>query len=298
MPSPADFRRGFGLEQGQNMGKSKEWKIASLHVGHDVKEQNECYEFPTELTLEWQPGTAARGGRQQAARRAKLEAAWQAATHIKRIVYSAYGSPYECTYGAASSVSWLDEEGRSWQLRSLGTAVRRRDIPTLGQQAEEEREEQGVREVTKEEERRYLEGYRVIRSRFGSSKCSACGGDIKQGVKICKEEGDATKGGWAHATCILQERRREAGEEGGEGHSSEGDADEGGEADIKSEAREERRQEQEAGGKRKKGAATAGKQQSGIGGKKMAAASGGGSSKKAAAARGRGRKRQRTEAEE
>lgn len=34
------------------------------------------------------------------------------------------------------------------------------------------------------EERRFLGGFRVIKSRFGSSKCSACGGDIKQGIKV------------------------------------------------------------------------------------------------------------------
>lgn len=187
MPSATDFRRGFRLEQGWPLGTSNEWKarhccffvagrhawmqpsqclrppyptnaftfqsqIASLHVGHAVKEQvshamhhtsaepgsaaagspsapghgtgmsrlkpgwavgltgagappqaalhpasvstplqNEQYEFPTELTLEWLPGTAATGGRQQAARRRRLEAAWREAVRSEHIVHSAYG---------------------------------------------------------------------------------------------------------------------------------------------------------------------------------------------------------------
>lgn len=52
-------------------------------------------------------------------------------------------SPYACAYGAASGVSPLDEEGRSWQLHSLGRAARRRDIPTLGQQAGRDAQQAG-----------------------------------------------------------------------------------------------------------------------------------------------------------
>lgn len=147
------------------------------------------------------------------------------------------------------------------------------------------------------EERSHLQGYRVIRSRFGSSKCGACGGAINQGIKvgagrpgapvrslsthlhrsrpeadladlcsrplvagmlppaargscalccrrtagrrlrlipprrrpgsrlrasslapvqICKKESDARKGGWVHATCILQQKRGAVGDQTGE----------------------------------------------------------------------------------
>lgn len=68
-------------------------------------------------------------------------------------------------------------------------------------------------------------------------------------LQICKEKGDASKGGWAHATCILQHKVGKPGsvakEEGG--------------SDGKEQVQEEGQQERGPGRKRKVAARTGGK---------------------------------------
>ncbi|PSC73038.1 phosphomethylpyrimidine synthase [Micractinium conductrix] len=207
MPSPSDFRRAFGLGQGEMIGEH--WLVTSSKVGHDVLEQNERYGFPTELTLEWQAGEGgtrrgggsgknASGGR----RRRVLAAAFKQHTREPRVVYSAYGSPYECKYVGSPSVTALPLDGEAeegagagsapapaFRLTCLGRAARRRDVPTRQQAAQAERDAKGQHELSKDEERRCLSEYRVIKSRFGSSRCALCGEAIDPGVKIAKRQG-------------------------------------------------------------------------------------------------------------
>lgn len=56
---------------------------------------------------------------------------------------------------------------------------------------------------TEEEQLLKGSGLRVTKSRFGTSKCSACGGGIDPGVRIAKAAGAAGRGGWAHVCCAL-----------------------------------------------------------------------------------------------
>lgn len=55
------------------------------------------------------------------------------------------------------------------------------------------------------EAKKALEGMRVIKSRFGSSKCATCGQAVEVGSKIAKPQGDTSKGGWSHALCIVKD---------------------------------------------------------------------------------------------
>ena len=86
------------------------------------------------------------------------------------------------------------------------------------------------------DKQRYLQGYRLIKSRFGSGKCGICDGTIDQGERIAKRQGDDTPGGWSHATCVVQQLK-EGGEEGEEAEEgSDGEEEEAAEEEEESKA--------------------------------------------------------------
>ena len=45
---------------------------------------------------------------------------------------------------------------------------------------------------------------RVIKSRFGTSKCTICGDIIDPGTKIAKDAHSQERGGWMHASCAVK----------------------------------------------------------------------------------------------
>ena len=163
MPSPAQVKKAFALDKGQDVGG---WSLAKVRgtrrrraarprpnpahtpwlvqcrMGHQVTEENELYEFPTTLTLAPPPGGGSSGGRQEVER--------AVTRHLQgcHIIYSPYGSPYATTFDTAVAVEEEDEEddegGPSFRVTCHAKAVRRRDIPTLGEVKREERQAAGV----------------------------------------------------------------------------------------------------------------------------------------------------------
>ena len=121
MPSASDFAKAFGLKSSQRLAGSP-YSLAQAHIGHEVREENELYQFPCELALVRDPVGPAPCGRREA-RQAAEALAQHAEAQQGCIVYSAYGSPYECRLGRANAVG-SDEEGRV-KLRCTGTARRR-----------------------------------------------------------------------------------------------------------------------------------------------------------------------------
>lgn len=135
-----------------------------------------------------------------------------------QIIYSQYGSPYACTFGkpalqAARAAAAAGGAPGAVVIASCGSAVRRRDVPTLSQQRERKQLAQaqargdaaaveaaraaaGALEAAAE-----AAGYRVIKSRFGSSKCGGCGEVIESGEPIAKPKAAAGRGGWRHLAC-------------------------------------------------------------------------------------------------
>jgi hypothetical protein len=116
---------------------------------------------------------------------------------------------------------------------------------------------------------RYLKGYRLIKSRFGSGKCGICEGAIDQGERIAKLQRDTTRGGWSHATCLVQQLKQGGGEgEEAEKDQAEEQQEAGPEESSRSEEEEEEEEEEESqapraasGGKRKRQPAGRAKQQ-------------------------------------
>ena len=49
---------------------------------------------------------------------------------------------------------------------------------------------------------------KIIKSRFGSSKCSICHETIDPGVKIARDANYSGKGGWAHAGCAVEAAKK------------------------------------------------------------------------------------------
>lgn len=157
MPSAAEFKHRFGLTVGSAVGSSLQ--IAASHVGHVVERENERYSFPTELVLSSEGAKASPKS---------VAAAFAANTRAKQngIVHSAYGSPYECTISAGKAKP--SGKDSNWTLMARGLAIRRRDLPTLAQQRAAER---AAEEPGKDALAALQPEYRIIRSRFGTSKC-------------------------------------------------------------------------------------------------------------------------------
>jgi hypothetical protein len=176
-------------------------------MGHDPRQPNQLYLFPTELTLKISPDFP----RDPTARR--LAAELKRRTAGERVVYSAYGSPYACSLEGLK-VKNVDDNARVAVLSFTGRAVRRRDIPTLAQRRQTVRSGgargAGDDDVDEAEVARHLRGFRVIKSRFGTSKCGVCGEAIDPGVKIARQEPATRRGGWAHLRCAVGQRRAAA----------------------------------------------------------------------------------------
>ena len=129
-----DFKKAFGLAKGNEL-RSKDGpllgKINLPNISHVEKEQKERYEYPSTLDIELNTD--------QKITARKIEAALRNQTK-ERVVYSSYGSPYSCTI-TGIKVTELDEGTGRAQVKFLGKAVRRRDIPNLAQVKEEERKQ-------------------------------------------------------------------------------------------------------------------------------------------------------------
>ena len=259
MPSATDFRRAFGLDPGVRIGGSgaaavgskrrrgaddspQSFELTSVQVGHEVLSQNERYAFPTTLLLAPVAGAkAARSSRAAAAAgrgaRDVAAAALREALRGQRIVYSAYGSPYECAFelatlklnetrAASSSADDDDKDvptGGAWRATVRGIAHRRRDMPTKAQQAQQRDaarlgaaagDDEAAKRAAKEERARVraeakARGLRVVVSRFGSGVCATCGAAVEHGQLIARPaaaDAAGKRGSWAHAACALQPR--------------------------------------------------------------------------------------------
>lgn len=141
MPSAADFKRKLSLNKGAKL--SKDFTIKQSDIGHVSRTQNELYEFPSTVIVG--KTRSAVGQDEKPSKQRKIIAELKKTLSNKhQIVYSAYGSPYDCTIPARSIKvnKPTDDETFSFEVRFKGKAVRRRDIPTLSQQKEQKHAKQ------------------------------------------------------------------------------------------------------------------------------------------------------------
>lgn len=181
MPSPTDFKRAFQLDKVDGTKK--------VSVGHVVKKQNELYTFPVKMIFD-------------SAADLTVDHVQQVLTEKKTlfdgcVVYSAFGSPYECELGA-----WKVESGKGGAIEatSTGTATRNRDMLTQRQQSDLKRADTVdlFKLLSKEEKK----GFSFRKSAYSSSKCSSCNEKIDIGARIVKKKSSKKKrGGWSHIEC-------------------------------------------------------------------------------------------------
>jgi hypothetical protein len=190
----------------------------------DEKKPREIYNFKVHLWLS-PPSSSSHGRkRSHAMSNSVLEDAKQALMQTaeeRQIMYSSYGSPYQLhlehvkatpsgpvlqeqeAKGKAEGQGGQQEEGeeegeRLVEVHALAVAKRRRDLPRLSgmEHGSSEDEEEAADDEMKRQ------GYRVVKAHFKSSHCPVCGNEFFPGEHIAKPQGDHTRGGWAHSTCL------------------------------------------------------------------------------------------------
>jgi len=200
MPSPSAFKKGVGLADGSTFGS---FEVVSCTCGHEMVRQNELYRFPLEILLRMAPKKRARQRDPHAAREQPTEKGALGALkkHLSgsRLIYSEYGSPYDCTVGPLHERR--DAQEGLLAFTATGKAVRNRELPTLAQQHAE-----GEGDGVTDDELQHLRAtHRVIKSHFSTSKCASCGSVIRVGEHIAQRKSDAGKrGGWTHARCAVE----------------------------------------------------------------------------------------------
>ena len=129
MPSVSDFKKAFDLNKGEVLqNKFFNFTLNNIYIQHKVKKVYNEYEFP--LTLEY-IGPNKKGSEENLIKLIKSNIL----SKNGKIVYSDYGSPYECLIEEPKIEEVRDEEeGTVFRVDTKGVATRRRDIPTLKQQ--------------------------------------------------------------------------------------------------------------------------------------------------------------------
>eukprot|EP00743_Colponemidia_sp_Colp-15_P013656 GILK01015946.1.p1 GENE.GILK01015946.1~~GILK01015946.1.p1 ORF type:complete len:313 (+),score=30.41 GILK01015946.1:542-1480(+) len=187
MPSAAQVKGLFNLTVGSH-------RIGNVRSDHVPITQNEKYHFPAKIELSLQNNAKPSTDR--------LLKAFKKYVSGSKVVYSQYGSPYNCSI---EKVKLLNSNESQPRVEVLGEAVRRRDIPTMKEQQDEQKK--AMREEESELMKNHkdmLKDYRVLTSRFRSSHCARCHSVMDPGDKIAKLKAKSDRGGWSHLLCMVK----------------------------------------------------------------------------------------------
>lgn len=179
--------------------------------------QSNSYEYPIKLVLS-APAPNSRSKSQKALNDDLLRLL---RNHVKagnkRIIYSSYGSPYDCSFGEPRVTRFQVKEDGSLEaeVSSTGVSTRRRDLPTSKEQMAAKQDKLGAKAkqaIEAKKTKAKKQGYNVIRSRFASSRCKSCGRSFEVGEWIARKEGAGgvplgegratRRGGWMHLDCL------------------------------------------------------------------------------------------------
>ena len=188
MPSPSAFAQGLGLVPGDKLPRGVTVCTASLPY-HIVVTAYKTYHF--NVALEVSAATSSHSTAEK-----DVAAAISAIPHA--VVYSAYGSPYDCWLKPSSIRVKKLGGGGTFAVHCLGIAERNRELPTLAAAAKAAGT--SARDAAAESA---LAATHVMKtSHFATSKCAACGQGISPGTRIAKPKSSAAaKGGWSHVAC-------------------------------------------------------------------------------------------------
>jgi hypothetical protein len=201
MPSVSAYQKAFGLIRGLVLkDKSTLFTLKESDIQHVVKKIYHEYHFPICLKF---IGPSKEGSENHLLN--LLNNKINSKDGI--IVYSEYGSPYECGFGEAKVDDIYDEDDYTiYKVDSTGWAVRRRDIPTLKEQNEQRRKSVGKtrsKSRGKSADKIDKKDLTIKSSHFNTGKCVTCEGKIEIGEKIAKSKDKIDiRGGWSHLDCM------------------------------------------------------------------------------------------------
>jgi len=112
MPEPDAFARGFGIYQGMEL---EGFKLKSLSISHNQIIRYKEYEYPISMTFDSLSCSSfdAQYGR--------LVDALNKLTSVDKVIKSAYGNPYRCSFGTIT----ITQKGNcSITLSSTGKSYR------------------------------------------------------------------------------------------------------------------------------------------------------------------------------
>lgn len=90
MPKPNNYLKGFGIQKGSYLDG---YYLADISVGHDTIKRYREYQYPTVMTWRVYDNTA---------NYPKFMTDLTNYLQDDRIIYSEYGNPYSCNFGALS----------------------------------------------------------------------------------------------------------------------------------------------------------------------------------------------------
>lgn len=201
MPSVSSFQKAFGLTRGLVLkDKYSIFTLKESEIKHVVKKIYQEYEFLINLKF---IGPSREDSEDHLLNLLKNKINSKDGI----IVYSQYGSPYECGFGEAKLDNiYQDDKCTIYKVISTGWAVRRRDIPTLKEinegrkkSVDKTRSRSNAKSIDKIDKKDLI----IKSSHFQSGKCFKCGDKIKIGDKIAKSNDQIQiKGGWSHLDCL------------------------------------------------------------------------------------------------
>lgn len=154
------------------------YMVTSCRCKADTVRSLEVYRFAMQLTLTANDDNANAKGRRRRVGQTVDDVRDAVIKHCEpRVLYSSYGSPYDCDIKVDSAT---EETDGSFTARATSTAHRNHTMPTLAQQ-NESRVATWPKEVLDELKR----NNRVIKCHFAKSTCTACDQAIMTGVDTC-----------------------------------------------------------------------------------------------------------------
>jgi len=207
MPSASAFKKAFNLEEGIILSSANsKYELVYVHVDHVQKKLFQEYDYPIELHFRCSSGSIDENIL------LKLIENNFCRNKNGQIVYSEYGSPYECHFGSPKVKKVAKKKGHDTEhiieIHSVGRGIRRRDIPTLKAQ-QKSRSRSNSRSKNKSSSHGKGQGIpqkdlEVKKSHFATSKCAMCKSQILPGEEIAKSKKELNhRGGWSHLECLL-----------------------------------------------------------------------------------------------
>lgn len=201
MPSAQAFRKAWNLDKKGNTLQCDGHTLTLLYaqMGHDCIQTNQLYHFPFNFRFSVDPPTSTE----------KFTAVLKKLLQPQpKTVYSQYGSPYDCEFGALQIKTI--EADKEYEVTGKGTGTRDRVSKTLselseeGMSAEDKANENALSKQLKQS------GYKVMKSHFAGSKCKTCHAPIQFGSYIVN-----LPVGYSHVTCApVQEAKEESASSG------------------------------------------------------------------------------------